>query len=337
MPKSLRRHAIGLAVLAVLFFLFFQVSKHNLSLARGNPFADDPYDAVGSFSSQFVIMVAALSVMRAFRPYPPGSCLQRQSGLVASGQLMVLLAVAITCITDGIAMARHTKMWLGSSAGSILLAAVACLCLWVTVEGALLFRTLPSAGRTPARWCSAVLVSVLVVSVAVWYPESLRQSLVGALITVVVGAAILFVPIRAIALAASGEADGPVFDLLDDLLAVCSWVESRMPFLPRISRLVQRGASPRSSRRARPWFSQRVVWWCLVALTGFAIGSFLSWREMADEHDPIPLCKVVTVAIVYVGLETAAIAMGYLLLSRPLQLVWRSTVRGDGTCTRLGP
>jgi hypothetical protein len=55
--------------LAILFYLFFQITKHHPILSLVNPFVEDPYDAVGSFSFQFALFTALLSLVRAFRPY----------------------------------------------------------------------------------------------------------------------------------------------------------------------------------------------------------------------------------------------------------------------------
>jgi len=56
--------------LAVVFYGFFQVCKQLPALGQINPFANNPYDAVGSFATQFAAFSALLSLLRAFRPYP---------------------------------------------------------------------------------------------------------------------------------------------------------------------------------------------------------------------------------------------------------------------------
>jgi hypothetical protein len=48
MSRQLKGIAFLAFVLAVLFYLFFQVSKHHPALSQVNAFAEDPYDAIGS-------------------------------------------------------------------------------------------------------------------------------------------------------------------------------------------------------------------------------------------------------------------------------------------------
>jgi hypothetical protein len=66
----------------VSFYLFFQTSKHNPALSSVNAFADDPYDAVGSFGVQFALFTALLSLVRAFRPYQSDEALDGQELLL---------------------------------------------------------------------------------------------------------------------------------------------------------------------------------------------------------------------------------------------------------------
>ena len=57
--------------LALLFYLFFQLCQQQPELAQVNPFANDPYDAVGSFAVQFALLAAVVSLVRAMRRYSP--------------------------------------------------------------------------------------------------------------------------------------------------------------------------------------------------------------------------------------------------------------------------
>ena len=67
--KQIKYISLLVFVLAILFIICFDKSKHVPFLKQTNPFAVDPYDAVGSFGIQFVFFVAFLTVLRAFRPY----------------------------------------------------------------------------------------------------------------------------------------------------------------------------------------------------------------------------------------------------------------------------
>src|SRR5271163_345354 len=111
MTKALQRHAVAFFALAVAFYLFFETCKHNPVLAKVSPFTEDPYDAVGSFGFQFVLFLAILSLVRAFRPYPAGFPSQGQAGFLARGLMMGTLGIALTCIGDAVALARHHDTW----------------------------------------------------------------------------------------------------------------------------------------------------------------------------------------------------------------------------------
>lgn len=84
--------------LALVFFLFFQISKGEPF--RGvNPFGEDPYDAVGSIGVEVALFVSAWSFARALRlhqaPALPGTI-----RFIARGDRVVLGAVGLTLLTD---------------------------------------------------------------------------------------------------------------------------------------------------------------------------------------------------------------------------------------------
>jgi hypothetical protein len=115
--KTVRRahHATALVTLAaVAFYIFFQVNK-NGPFRQLNPFGADPYDAVGSFAIQVALLVGLLSYARALRilAEPAQAAKMR---LVLRGNLLVLLAILITLLADGIAVILHPlppSLWAG--------------------------------------------------------------------------------------------------------------------------------------------------------------------------------------------------------------------------------
>jgi hypothetical protein len=64
--KSIHHLSAFTGVLAVLFALFFQVSKGG-PFRDINPFGVDPYDAVGSFAFQGAFLLGVLTYARALR------------------------------------------------------------------------------------------------------------------------------------------------------------------------------------------------------------------------------------------------------------------------------
>jgi len=65
--------------------------------------------------------------------------------------------------------------------------------------------------------------------------------------------------------------------------------------------------------------------WGLIVLTGILTGFFLALAELRGNGGwPHLTSKVFFVTLVYVGLETTGILMGYVLLRRPLGLFSQS-------------
>src|SRR5438094_1850842 len=135
MSKQLKGIAFLIFVLAVLFYLFFQVSKHHPALSQVNAFAEDPYDAVGSFGVQFALFTALLSLVRAFRPYQPDKALDSQELLLLRGAYLSCLSIAVTLVADVVAMTRHPSVWLGEPAGYLLAALVGGMTLLTALVG----------------------------------------------------------------------------------------------------------------------------------------------------------------------------------------------------------
>jgi hypothetical protein len=181
-------------VLGVLFYLFWQTSKQQPALLQVNPFANDPYDAVGSFSTQLVLFTSLLSLVRAFRPYQPGGALDGQKRLLVRAEYITCLSIAITLVTDGVAMLRHPSSWVGVPAGYLLAALVGGMALLTALVGwcihlAVRQIRLPTASH---GWFRPIWISFVGVIILALYPEHVTQNIPGALLTVLVGVILFF-------------------------------------------------------------------------------------------------------------------------------------------------
>jgi hypothetical protein len=94
-----------ITVAAFIFWKFFDFTKRG-QLGELNPFNEDPYDVVGSFAFQVVLLVALLTFARALRSRQSRAepCKDR---LTIRGNKIVLVTIGITLLTDGIALLRH--------------------------------------------------------------------------------------------------------------------------------------------------------------------------------------------------------------------------------------
>ncbi len=321
MNYSLRRNALGLTLLATAFTFFFQITKHQPTLASVNPFGDDPYDAVASFAVQLVLFLALLSLVRAFRPSPPGTLVPSGTVSQMRGQLMAHIAVAFTLLSDLVALIRHASLWMAKTAGHQLLALTICLLLWTAASGSLLLLSAPERAQTMNRraWIKILVVPAIAILVLCVYPERLRQSLEGEIFTVLCGIILLFAVVWAVGTAlASGTSDAPA-DLFDDLAAIGASL-ARGLGIPRMRAEAQLASL---ALKFFGWLNPRRHRWNIVFAVGFLLGTLLVIQELGEGGESPHGGKRLLVIAVYLGLETAGILTGYALLAEPLSLFRR--------------
>jgi hypothetical protein len=135
------------AGLSVLFVLFFQASKQLPALARSNPFAVDPYDAIGSVAIQVAMVVAGLTWVRTARYWGLSSVPLRQLRFMLRGLAVVVLSIALTLAGDASALlvARFSENPDGSPA---LIDALAALAVLTGITGWMLGRFAARYSRT---------------------------------------------------------------------------------------------------------------------------------------------------------------------------------------------
>jgi hypothetical protein len=141
--KSIHRITALILLAAILFFLFFQVNKRS-PFVESNPFANDPYDAVGSIAIQVAFLISLLSYARVLRLRDDPA--QVKERLILHGDILVLVAIFITLCSDAIAefvQPLPPTVWrniLIIELGSMfLLTSICILALWAV------FRGLPTA------------------------------------------------------------------------------------------------------------------------------------------------------------------------------------------------
>src|SRR2546425_6818823 len=289
MPRSQKRNALIIVGLAALFYWFFMFMKHDPALRDVIPFGVDPYDAVGSFGVIIGMLIALLSLVRAFRPYrthPPSSA---QRFYLARAQMAVVLSVLITLVADTVAMARHTSAWMQAASRIELLILLACVATITVAVGALVRRSMkPDAGS----WTRATVISLVSVLLLVVYPEQLIGKTTTHLLTVLVGDLLLFVPLRAL------------------LTAIVPDDAQRI------------GVSASSSGKS-------LYGWGLVTLVGIVIGALLFVAEMTEGGGGSAprLAQLMLIACVFVGLATMGLLIAYAFMGGPLGL-WQPEQEG---------
>ena len=287
MPQVLRRNAVIVFGLGCLFYWSFMFAKHDAALRDVIPFGDDPYDAVGSFAVIVGMLIALLSLVRAFRPYREDPSTTQRTYLVRS-QEAVVLAVFMTLTSDVVAMGRHPSMWVGAASRDRLIALVGGMAV-VTVAVQFLIRA--SQEKLPERdakdWKVAARATLLAILVLAAYPEQLIHGTATHLLTVVAGAIVLFAPMR---------------PLLNALVPYKS-DKGRMEKIP-----------------ARGQFSRAWQGWGIAVLAGAVIGACAFLGEIAEGSGAVPMNRLAFVASVFIGLGLAGFLIAYAFLREPLGL-----------------
>src|ERR1051325_6208544 len=238
--KPLRTISLVVFVLAVFFFAFVDTSKHIPFLAIINPFADDPYDAVGSFGIQLSFFAAAISLFRAFRPYLAKEIPANQLLLILRGETVALLAIFVTVSADSVALLRYGAMWKSSPAGWILVGLISVLILLTIVVSLQLYRIVGKLSLSFANrsWMRAplFLISILIFAV---YPASMLESIPGGIFSALLGMIVLFISTWALATTIFPQNEANFEDIFDDLAAIYRKAKSRIRFLSQLEDFVK--------------------------------------------------------------------------------------------------
>ena len=183
---------------AVAFGVLFMHLKHAPRLRTLIPFAEDPYDAIGSFAAISAVLLGLLAVVRihwsGFREEPRHFLLRTCCA--------VFCAALLTAMADIVAMLRHVSAWHGHPGETELLGWLACMVL--SAMGGI-FRLCREAHWTcglqaGVRWRAAFLCAGFVL--VLWlYPDDPQRGLAAALAAIGVGILALYVPLAALLVA----------------------------------------------------------------------------------------------------------------------------------------
>lgn len=286
-PRKYKVDSLFIFILGALFYVFFMHAKHDPALSKVNPFADDPYDAVGSFGIQAAIFLAIVCSMRAFRRGADARS-SEDNFFILRAQMAAILSAGVTLAADALATLRYPHLWIGSAAGYRLAALLMGIAILTGAVGLWIMRGTQIAHRPSASgaWFRAVIVSIFAALILVFYPEHFRHGLIGVLSKAFVGTFILFAPVWA-------------------------WTVTLVPH-----------EEPRSEQRVTDGFLRKKYHWFIVILAGVLVGLFFVAGE-ASEGSGIPHSKLALVVSAYVGLETAGVIVGYAFLGKPLGLFRR--------------
>lgn len=308
--RSIRTTTFVVFALTVFFFAFFENSKNIPWLAAVNPFADDPYDAVGSFGIQLSFFAALLSLIRAFRPYPTKEIPPNQLVLILRAEAVTLISMIVTLMTDVVAMLRYPSIWRNSPAGWILAGLVSGFILLTTLISLPLYRiashlTFPFENRT---WTRAILFPVSILILAA-YPIALREGIPGGIFTALVGMIILFIATWSLATVIFPSTKMEFEDVFDDFGSMYNCVKSRVGFISDLEKV----RTVKWLHNVFDWINPRKHKWNFIILIALFMGGSLMLVEALNEGLSTNINIVLILWAIFLGIEGAGVALGYFL------------------------
>ncbi|HEX7542182.1 MAG TPA: hypothetical protein VF352_08630 [Anaerolineales bacterium] len=349
--KRLRLAALFVFGLSIIFYLFFDFCKHAPALGAANPFAEDPYDAVGSFGIQVAFVSALLTLLRAFRPYPQKEATAGQVLILLRSGAVALLSVTVTLAADAIGLGQAVVTNGGFPTAGPLAALVGGMALVTLVTGWVVSRLARGLVVSPASrpWVRAVIISGLAILILAFYPLAWRNSgIPGGIFTALAGMTLLFVPVWGLATAIFPATEFTYKDIFSDLSAIFQavfqrsghaaglliWMEKLTAFPPvrgLLLLLALKGEHSSTESLGNNWIRVQLItqypvgWlnprrhhWNLVILAAVAMGLLLVLVEAVAEGMSPNLGRALLVVGVYVSLEEAGVVLGYLLFGKYL-------------------
>lgn len=322
LTHQFRAFSLGILVLAVLFFVFFDRAKHVPMLEAVNPFNVDPYDAVGSFGVLLGLFTALLTLLRAFRPYAGGGISASGIGSILRGAVVVISSVAVTLVADSIAVLRHVPETLGSPGGRTLIGLIVALAIvnawggrWLRIR----MYDLPRSHDVGPWWRPILMFAASAVILAT-YPPEWGEGIAGGILTALLGMLILFAAVWALTTVIFPASEAATEDVIDDLAAIYNRLKGRLGFLAGRFRAVERFAGHPMLKSLVGWLNPRRHPWNGVTVGGVLLGLALAAAEALGEGISPQAGRFVLVGSVFVVIATSGVLVGYGLLGRFLGL-----------------
>jgi hypothetical protein len=299
-------------LLTIFFLAFFDNSKNLPFLAVVNPFAEDPYDAVGSFGIQLAFFAAVLSLIRAFRPYATKEIPFNQQLLILRGETVALLSIIVTLTGDIVALLRYPSMWINSSVGRILVGLVGGLVLLTILVSLMLYRIVAKSSFSSVNrsWIKLILFLISILILAI-YPVELLESIPGGIFTAFIGMIILFISTWALATVTFPQVEMEFEDVLDDFASIYQYLKSRIGLVFQLEKLI----NAKRLHKLFDWLNPRKHKWNFIILTAFVMGGSLMLVEALSEGSSTDTTVVLLVLGVFLGLEGTGIVLGYFLFA----------------------
>jgi hypothetical protein len=321
--KSIKSTSLFVFLLSILFFVFFDKSKHIPALAKVNPFAVDPYDAVGSFGIQVALFVAFISLIRVFRPYRTNKKTANQEVLIIRGEMVVVLSVIVTLAADIISMLCHLSIWVASPYGRMLATMVGGMSAITAITGAMILHA-ANTRLGHGSWMAAVIICSLAVLILVIYPAAWDEGVLGGISTAIIGMVLFYAAVWVLLMGFPLEIDPQFEDFMDDLAAIYFWIKDHANFANGIFLKVENFMDKSWCQSIFKSLNPRKHAWKFIMVIAFVAGVALALVQAFGEGISSEPGRAFIVIWVFISLESMGILLGYGLFARFLG-IYRTT------------
>ncbi len=327
MPKSFKPTVIAVFALAVVFTAFFLASKHVTALLRVNPFAEDPFDAVGSFGVQLALFTSLLCVLRVFVPHSTGEISASQKLFIIRGCTVSVQSVAVTLAAYVVAMIRYHSNWIFSPDGRTLATLVLCITVFAAVTAWRIDLISYNAGMTsdfPARRMALIncLVGALILGI---YPPEWHQGFVGDVFTAVLGTVMLLLLTWSLAAALSPRVEVHVKDFLDELVDLKIWLGEKGGFFAAIFKLTDKSFKNFTKNPFVQAYNPRRHALKFAVFVSIVVGLLMALFKAITENLFSNPGKLIMIAAIFTLIEGLGVLLGHFLFTRYLGIFRNET------------
>jgi hypothetical protein len=325
--KNIKINTVSVFLFSVVFIWFFFYCKHNSLLSEVNVFNFDPYDAVGSIAIQISFVAGFFSTLRIFAVTNIEVKPSYHLIMILRGNLVSLLSILVTMISDIIALVRFRKIWINSSSG-IFLSAMVISFMLITVILILWTLKLDLAKNLKIRYNMFSLKNLWSLAgfiIIAFYPVPgpFKKSILWAVFTAYLGMAIQIMIVRNLVFLIFPSEEISGSDLISVMNEIYLGVKSRITFLNPFFDYIEKGLKNMKAKPLISWLNPRKHRWILIILIILFSGIVLAFLEGFGEEWIGITKKSLLLFSVYLGGESAIILLFYGLFGSYLGMVNR--------------
>jgi hypothetical protein len=308
--------------LSIIFIWFFFFCKHNGLVSKVNVFDNDPYDAVGSIGIQVSFIASILSLIRTGASFINGSLPNSQKILILRGNLISILSIEITMISNLISIFRFRDKWISNSSGIILLLLVLSFLFFsISMHCWTLYIAKKERSENSYKNFSVIdlwpLFGFFILAI---YPVHLRESIAGAIYTAYLGMIIQVTIVRSLSLWMLPQTELKFIDMIDILSDLYSLTKNRIKFAKDISNKIKTLLETLKLKSTINWLNPRKHRWNISIIFGILVGVLFAINEGVGENWIGFGSRAILLFSIFVGGELIIIFMFYLLFSEYLGL-----------------